>query len=387
MRVIISVPGRFHLFNLAQQLLRRDFLAQLITSYPKFEVQKYGIPRELITSVVVKELLYRSWEKLPAFLRESFNPQFFIHRLFDELACRSLRRADIVVGGSSVFLETLRRAHAEGALTVVERGSSHIAFQRDILVEEYERNGLRPVRSQLPHPRVIERELCEYEETDYISIPSLFVRRTFSLRGVSESKLIHVPYGVDLSSFRQVEKTDGVFRVVFAGGMCLRKGVHYLLKAFAELHLPNAELLLVGAMNDEMRPFFERYAGSYRYIGKVPQAELYTHYSRGSVFVLMSVEEGLAMVVPQAMACGLPVIATTNTGAEDIVRDGADGFIIPIRDEEKLKEKLTFLYEHPDARAAMGRSAKERVSIGFTWDEYGSRMVDAYTRILSSRTR
>ncbi|MEK7549210.1 MAG: glycosyltransferase family 4 protein, partial [Patescibacteria group bacterium] len=148
-----------------------------------------------------------------------------------------------------------------------------------------------------------------------------------------------------------------------------------------------SELMLLGAMNEEMAPFFKKYAGHYNYVGKVPQAELYKHYSQGSVFVMPSIEEGLALVQPQAMACGLPIIATTNTGAEDIVRDGLDGFIIPIRDVSALKEKILYLYEHPEERKKMSASAKEHVSSGFTWDDYGNKMIAEYERILNIKNK
>ena len=92
------------------------------------------------------------------------------------------------------------------------------------------------------------------------------------------------------------------------------------------------------------------------------------------------------MVQPQAMACGLPVIATTNTGSEDIVRDGLDGFIIPIRNLEALKEKILYMYEHPEQRLRMGASAKAHISEGFTWNNYGERMVREYGRILAGRS-
>jgi len=393
MQITISVGGKFHGFNLAQQLLKHGYLKTLITSYPKFEVVKYGIPRDKIKSVVIKELIERSWRKQPAFLRNSYNPQYLIHEIFDQLASRKIKLSDIFVGWSSFSLYSLRRAKKLGVITIIERGSSHIIYQNDIVKEEHEKFGLRP---QLPHPKIIEKELKEYEEADYISIPSLFVKKTFLEQGIPESKLIHIPYGVDLSQFKQIPKEDNIFRVVFAGGMTLRKGVHYLLQAFSELGLPNSELMLIGSMNDEMKPFFKKYGVSIYggptslenrisrivYIGKKPQAELYKYYSQGSVFVMMSIEEGLAMVQPQAMACGLPVICTTNTGGEDIVRNGKDGFIIPIRDVEKLKEKLVYLYENPEICRQMGQSAKQRVSTGFTWDDYGDKMIKEYRRIL-----
>lgn len=382
MKITISVGGRFHAFNLAQQLARRGHLGKLMTSYPKGEVKKYGIPADAIASYPVVEAIGRGWRALPPFLQRLGNPQFFMVEIFDRWAARRLQASDVCVAWSSFGLHTLRRAKALGAVTVLERGSSHIAYQTALLKEESERYGV-PLR--LAHPKVIEKELKEYEEADFISVPSSFVKRTFLEKGIPAAKLVQVPYGVDLLAFRQVPKKDDVFRVLCVGGMTLRKGVHYLLRAFAELALPRAELLLVGGMNDEMKPFFKKYEGQFKWIGHVPQAELYRHYSQGSVFALPSLEEGMAMVQVQAMACGLPVIATTNTGAEDIVRDGKDGFIIPIRDTEALKEKLRYLYDHPAECAAMGRSTKERVASGFTWDDYGEHMVAEYQRMCAQK--
>ena len=90
------------------------------------------------------------------------------------------------------------------------------------------------------------------------------------------------------------------------------------------------------------------------------------------------------MVQAEAMACGLPVICSTNTGGEDIIRDGIDGFVVPVRDVEALKEKILYLYEHEEERREMGRNALERAK-GFTWDRYGERVVEAYKRILRLR--
>jgi len=101
------------------------------------------------------------------------------------------------------------------------------------------------------------------------------------------------------------------------------------------------------------------------------------------VFCLASIEEGLAMVQPMAMACGLPVICTTNTGGADIVREGRDGFILPIRDVGALKEKILYFYEHPEACRTMGESALKRVQAGFSWADYAGKMIAAYQEILS----
>lgn len=382
MKITISVGGKFHAFYLARELLKRGYLHRLITSYPKFEAVKYGIPREKIRSVIIKEILWRSWSVLPAGAKNVLDLTYAIHELYDKLASFYLDKSDICVAWSSFGLKTIRKAKRLGAITIIDHGSAHIEYQDRILREEYKRWRIKPDKSRLANPKILEKELKEYKETDYISIPSLFSQKTFLEAGVQESKLLHVPYGVDTSQFKPAPKSDSVFRVVYAGGMTLQKGVHYLLQAFSELNLPNSELLLIGGLTDEIKPFFKKYEGKFRYVGSVPQTELANHYSQSSVFVLNSIHDGFGMVIIQAMACGLPVIATENTGGPDIIRDGVNGFIIPIRDVEALKNKLRFLYENPAIQKAMGEMAQKKAVSGFTWDDYGNKMIKLYENLL-----
>ena len=380
MKVTVSVKGRFWLFYLARELQRHGYLHRIITSYPVFETVKYGVEHDKIKSLLVHEG-DRMWRRAPRFLQSRFNPQWLSSELFDVHASHQiLEDTDIFVGLSSSSLHSLRRAKRYGAKTIVERGSTHMLHQRDVLLEEYARVGLT---SQVVHAKIVEKELAEYAEADYVSIPSQFVKRTFLERGVSEDKLIHVPYGVDLAHFHPIPKEDDVFRVVHCGTLSLRKGVHYLLQAFSELELPRAELWLIGNMTDEIQSFLAEFSSSRVFHkGPFPESELHKYYSQGSVFCLASIEEGLAMVLPQAMACGLPVICTTQTGGEDMVRDGQDGFIVPIRDVEALKERILYFYSNRDACKEMGYSAQQRVKAGYTWVDYGNKMIGEYKRIL-----
>lgn len=382
-KITISVLGRFHLFHLAKQLQDHNFLARLITSYPKFEVVKYGIKPENITSLMSHEIHNRGWRQLSRITASRFNPQYLIFELYDRHASWHLRApGDIFVGLSGCSLHSLRRARRMGAKTVLERGSSHILYQRKILEEEYARFGMK---REVVHPRVVERELREYQEADFIAIPSQFVKGTFLQYGIPEEKLIQIPYGVNLHHFYPIPKDDTIFRVIHCANLSLRKGVPYLLQAFSELKMKDAELWLIGGVTDEVRSFLSRFASpSIKLKGQLPETELYKYMSQGSVFCLASIEEGLAMVQPMAMACGLPVICTTNTGGADLVREGREGFIVPIRDVEALKEKILYFYEHPEAGRNMGKSARLRVQAGFSWSDYGHKMIAAYRKILSS---
>jgi glycosyltransferase involved in cell wall biosynthesis len=385
MRVTVSVGGRFHAFDLAAQLHRRGHLDRLITSYPKFKAAQWGLPPGRIASILSHEVLNRAVHWLFGGGLRTLSVQQRLMDRYDRLAARAIPQGTgVFVGWSGMSLRSLRRAKSLGAVTVVERGSTHIQFQKRILDEERDRwsAGMDSV-----HPRSVDRELEEYAEADFIAIPSSFVRRTFLDAGVPPAKLIQVPYGVDLSQFRPAPKADNVFRVIFCGGLTLRKGVHYLLRAFAELDLPRAELWLVGPVRPEIEPFLSRYAGANTVVmGAIAQSELHRSYSQGSVFVLPSIEEGLAMVIPQAMACGLPVICTKNTGGEDIVRDRVDGLVIPARDVDALKAAIQFLFDSPAACRGMGSEALGRVKSAYTWDHYGEAIIAEYARI-SERTQ
>jgi glycosyltransferase involved in cell wall biosynthesis len=117
----------------------------------------------------------------------------------------------------------------------------------------------------------------------------------------------------------------------------------------------------------------------------VARDELYKHYSQASVLVLPSIEEGLALVQAQAMACGIPVIATENTGAADLFTDGVEGFIVPIRDPRAIREKILTLYENPAMREQMGEAALARVRKIGGWDDYGERALAYYRGALAMR--
>lgn len=394
MKVSLSIIGRFHFFYLANQLKKHDALHQLITSYPKFEAVKYDIPRNKVDSIIIKEILQRGWGILPKFVKKLYNPQYLLHEIFDKKSSKLVKNdTDILTTTASLYKHTIKKAKNENITVVVDSGSAHASFQKEILKEEYEKFNVDYFPFQISDKRIFNNTLKSYKESDYIFVPSSFAKRTFLKKGFSKEKIVKVPYGVDLSEFRQVKKQDDIFRVVFAGGMTLQKGVHYLLKAFNELNLPDSELILLGSKSPEIKPFFKKYNviekqelgkgnGEIRFLGHKPQKELYNYYSQGSVYCQPSIQDGFGMVIIQAMSCGLPVIATENTGGPDVIKKGENGFISPIRDIDYLKDKLTYLYENRDKCKQMGQNAKKHVSSGFSWDDYGDKIVKEYSKIL-----
>ncbi len=385
MKAIISCFGKFHAFNLAEQLNKYGHLYKLITPFYSqktlfpFNLRKdiERINNEKVVTNFYPFILEQIFNKFN--LNKYFNGFYKPSILFDKWAASQIEDGDLLIVWSNAGLNTLRAAKNIVKIRVVERGSTHILFQKEILEEEFKRFN---VQKEIFTDSEIENELIQYEEADFISIPSKFAKKTYIDKNITPSKLIQIPYGVNLDLFKTTKKYDTTFRVVFAGGLSLRKGVHYLLEAFSKLNLKNAELLLIGSMSSEIKPFLRKYDGFYKYIGKVPHISLAKYLSQGSVFVLPSIEEGLAMVLLQAMACKLPVICTTNSGGEDLIKNGQEGFIIPIRDIGAIQEKILYLYENPDAVEEMGLLARKKVESEFSWEHYGEKIIAEYRRIV-----
>lgn len=376
MKVIVSSLGRFHTFELAQQLLQQQALARLYTGYPRWKIaaelhaHTHTFPWLHVPQMALSRYIPAGAERL--------NP--LATSTFDRWVSANLAEADIFTFMSQFGLYSQRQAQRRGLKTVCIRTSAHIEEQDRILREEYARHG---------HPYgginrwTIERELQEYAEAHLIEVCSTYAYDTFRARGFPAEKLSISPLSADLSRFRPVAKTDGVFRVLYVGALSVRKGIRYLLDAVSPLKLPNFECVLTGSVLDEVKPLLRDLPQHVRVTGVLPQAELYRYYSNGSVLVLPSVEDGFGMVMAQAMACGLPVIASTNTGARDLFTDGVEGFIVPIRSPEMLREKICSLYEQPDVQQQMSQAALRRIQAEGGWAGYGQRAMTAYRKLLN----
>jgi len=381
MKVIISAPGKFHATYLAGYLSKQGCLGRLIISLFPFDVSLAGVPEKQIVNLPAKAVMQKIWDRL-YFVNRHASIDNFSSGIFDSQAARFIVPSDIFLGWSGFSLLSLRRAKVLGAITIVERCSTHIGFQRDILKEEYTRLGIAP---RLPNKGIIEKELKEYHEADFISVPSSFAKGTFINRNIPANKLICTPYGVDTDIFKPAPKNDKVFRIIYVGSLSVRKGIHYLLEAISQLKLPKIELWLIGSVDQEARSFLKKYNGTFKYFGHIDFYKLYEYYSQGSVFVLPSIEDGLAHVILQAMACGLPVICTNNSGGGDVVRNGVDGFVIPARDSKALKDTITYCYENPAICKEMGVNAMGTVLADFKWEDYSKKVTVLYNMLIKGK--
>ncbi len=299
-----------------------------------------------------------------------------IYLAFDAWVARVLPPAHIFHGWNGACLRSLRQAKRQGMITIVERASSHPNTQRRLLEEEYQRWG---IRRKLPAWNY-EHTLSELAEADYITIPSPFVRVSMLAEGISADRLIEIPFGVDLDRFRPTsQRQASPFRVAFAGQVSIRKGVPYLLEAWQQLGWKDAELWLIGRATADFTAIHQRWArlDNVRLVGH--SKALASLLQQVDVFVFPTIEEGSALVTYEALASGLPVITTLNAGS--IVRDGVDGFIVPIRNAAAICERLRLIRSDPDLRQRMSESARTRAA-QYPWACYQSSLVESYRQLM-----
>lgn len=283
-----------------------------------------------------------------------------IHRGFDRHVAARLGPAEIVQAVShGCALATLRTARAAGARCVLDCISTHIDDYASNVGRAHAEFGLR----RIPHPRLHQAALAEYAEADVIRVMSQHARETFLQHGHTDDNLVVVPPVVEVDKFPRARLDASRFRVVYVGRIEPGKGFQYLVDAYERLALSDAELELWGGSG--FRSIARWLGARQRRIPSLAIRAFETHevgyreaYGRASVLVHPSLTDGYAYVVAEAMACGIPVIVTDQTGAADLVEEDVNGYVVPARDANAIAERLQHLYDHPELLRTMGAAAR-----------------------------
>lgn len=374
--------GRFHHFHLARELVKAGLFKEIWTSYPPFALRnEQDIPKHLIHShpwIYSFNLLLRNIG-LTHIGGTISGLNWVSFESLDKKVASTIQSPTIVVALSGTGLYSGLKAQSLGGRFICDRGSSHIQYQQDILQDEYR-------RWKIPYPkidtRIVAKEESEYEKCDLITVPSSFAKKSFIEKGISESKLRQVPYGISTAQFHKIaDAPKDIFRVLWVGSVSLRKGFPYALEAFLRLKHPNKEFLVAGAIHPDLRSWIMgRSDASVRYLGSVRHSKLIRYYSTSHVLALPSIEDGFGLVQTEALACGCPVIASTNTGAPDFITDGVHGFIVPIRSSDTILQCFQKLVDEPQLHGELSQNAVDLATNTVTWGLYGKR----YSEVIQS---
>lgn len=291
--------------------------------------------------------------------------------VFDRRVARLVRPGDTVIGPWGASLAAFTQAGETGTC-VLDYPIARLELGVELLEEEARRRpdwadslfGSGAVDRSTARVERISREI---EAADAVVVGSAFAAASFP-----DGVRVHaIPYGVDTSRFSPAgERAVGPLRVLFAGHLSQRKGVADLLDALRLLDPDRYSLTLVGMVIGSGRGL-AAHAGRFRHIGGVRPQEMPAIYRAADVLVLPSLYEGSALVVLEAMASGLPVIVTPNAGA-NAVRDGVDGFVVPVRAPAEIARRLAELEHDREHARQMGAVARER-SLAFDWRVFRER--------------
>lgn len=299
-----------------------------------------GIPAERTRLQPIFGLLnYIAAVSLPNYHAESF--RFRLFGLFDRWVQTLLKPGQHFFTGYAFAPGAMRQARHHGGIAFLDAWTSHPEEFWSLLTEEQYRWGSRyPPVSRYYQDRTLESVAA----ADYICTSSTFVRQSFLKRGFGPERLLFCPYPVNLDVFRpspEPRPANRPFTIIHTGGLSLRKGTPYLLEAFRLIRkeVPNAVLRVKRHLRNDVVDILRRYADlPIEWSGHLDLAEHVRRYQTSDLLLFPSVEDGFAFVVAEALACGLPVITTPNTGASDLIRPGENGEIVPIRDAHALSQ-------------------------------------------------
>lgn len=298
------------------------------------------------------------------------------------VAALDLPPHDALFAYSYAALEAIEAARARGIPAIVDQIDPG-RLEWDLVREEAERHPLYADPPGPPPDAYYARAEAEWRAADAIVVNSAWSRDALVKQGADAGKihilpLAYAPAGIPPHEPRA---RDERLVVLWLGSVIIRKGIHHLVEAARQLKGVPVRFVVAGPIG--IREEAIRAAPpSIEWRGPVPRADAERLYRAADVFVLPTISDGFAITQVEALAHGLPVIATPNCGA--VVEDGRTGFIVPPRDPAALADAIRKLAENPDLAPSM-REACLAASLRFGIDMYADRLLNIVRRARESR--
>lgn len=336
---VVATPGRSVCDDNARALHRHGLLRFLALGTRRGTA---GIPRERTRlNPRIGLCAYIAFRTLSSFRAETF--RFGLLPWFDSWVKKQLEPGDNIISSYGNTNRCFEWVRANGGKTFLEAGNSHPENYWSVLKEEYARWGC----SLPPMPRNwYKRSIAMLPHVDYVLSPSSYVTNSFLQRGFKSAQILQNIFPIDLNHFYpspEPRPRSRPLTIISTGSPSLRKGTPYLLEAFRLVRKqnPSARLLLTSIPHESLVPLLSRYRDlPIEWIPWRSHSQLGDELRSADIFVLPSLEEGLARTSLEALACGLPIIVTSHTGSNDFVTPDANGEIIPIRDAGSIAEAI-----------------------------------------------
>lgn len=271
--------------------------------------------------------------------------------------------------------DTLIAARKTGKTAICELATAHVVQARKILREEAE---LQPDWADsidnLYFPSYYEKRLEEEpHHADWVIAASKFTKWTLTESGINANKIKVLPLGFEAEKIPFLighnQFSNRKLKLLYAGTLTQRKGISYLLEAIQNLPKTDIELHLYGGIQGSGKAF-ERFRHLVHYHPPVSQYQMFQLYTQFDALVLPTVFEGFGLVIVEAMAAGLPVITTPHSMGPDVIEEGRNGWIIPIREVAAIEKAIQELRNLDNVQYAQMRSSARTAALQYTWDRF-----------------
>lgn len=371
MRIILAHDARPHDGGQGEHLA--SVLAAL--SHHELEVYCRDHPLSDRLHTVTDSVLANAVGAVPVLRRRRDWYRLLHESHFDRAVSRRIGRAELFHGVMGQCRDSLRSANAKGARTVLDALNPHVDHFSRFDERECGRFGMWP----LTHPLLKRRMHEECKLADLIRVHSAFSRDTFLEHGIGPERVVAIPPPVlDPDGFPQACFTGERFRALFVGLLTPWKGFHVAIEGFRRAALDDGELVVWGGPSS--RPVARYLARALRTVpGLVMRAESVRScgyecaYGVGNVLVHPSFADGWGYVVVEAMACGLPVIVSTWTGASELIEDGVNGYVVEPGDVDAIAERLQRLAADRELTRRLGDAARRTVREALTFELFQQR--------------
>lgn len=365
--------------SIKKELMRRGYhqsVLEITKHYPWYEIVRLVAPKFGLGHLVATE-----------------NGWFSTNHCHEVLDTKVARRIGAFPGLSVVYaydhcaMESFKTARSIGAKCIYDLPIAYWRLLQKIILEEIElQPGWRGTAPSIHFPReVFDRKDEELMLADHVVVASQFTKKSLQLLSQMHAPVTVIPYGAPQPvAFHRVNQSrQRKLRVLYVGRLGLAKGLPYLLDATSQLG-GMVELTLIGA-HGGASVALDAALNMHKWIPSLSNQDILAEMDRHDVFVFPSLCDGFGLVILEALSRGLPVITTPHTGGPDVLTEGEDGFIVPIRSSAAIVEKLELLIEDRELLARMSNAALHKAA-ACSWEEYRGRLVEMVCHTIEGKT-
>ena len=361
MKILIFSAGNVYEKEIAYAFQKAGIEYKFITTYPKYLIKKYSINKKNIKSLFFLELLKRFLFKFFSFIKWRFVTEHKLEAFIDNINDYFFsyfinKKYDLlIILTTTPWIRSINKANKISLKILCHLTISSNSFRVKTIQQELKKLSLENNYPRYNIDKIIKTENM-IQDLNFVAYQSSYQLETYKNAKFDTKNFFYLPQpsNTKVYSNARIQKNNEKFIITFTGNDFVRKGGKYLIDAFNNLSLKNAELWMIGVNLEKYAKLLNLNCDKIKFFGPISDLNIRAYYEKSSIFCLPSFEEGLPIVIPKAMTFGLPII-TTQYGS-DIIRNFHNGFIVKPGSSSELAEKIKFLYDNPNQLEIMSKN-------------------------------